>query len=73
MTITTVCPNSSTARRSSSSTSPDEFGQTVVMVTHEAAAAAIADRVLVLVDGRIVADEPAGTAERIHELMTQPA
>jgi putative ABC transport system ATP-binding protein len=51
----------------------DEFGQTVVMVTHEAAAAAIADRVLVLVDGRIVADEAAETAEQIHDLMTQPA
>jgi putative ABC transport system ATP-binding protein len=50
----------------------DEFGQTVVMVTHEAAAAAIADRVLVLVDGRIVADEPAETSEQIHDLMTQP-
>ena len=30
----------------------DEFGQTVVMVTHDADAAAIADRVLVLVDGK---------------------
>ena len=34
----------------------DEFGQTIVMVTHDAGAAAIADRVLVLVDGRIVED-----------------
>jgi putative ABC transport system ATP-binding protein len=30
------------------------FGQTMVMVTHEARAAAIADRVLFLADGRIV-------------------
>jgi putative ABC transport system ATP-binding protein len=32
----------------------DEFGQTIVMVTHEPDAAAYADRVLFLVDGRIV-------------------
>ena len=40
----------------------DEFGQTVAMVTHDAEAAATADRVVVLVDGRIVRDEAA--AER---------
>ncbi len=34
----------------------DDLGQTVVMVTHDPAAAAIADRVVVLVDGRIVRD-----------------
>ena len=37
----------------------DEFGQTIVMVTHDATAAAIADRVLFLADGRVV-DEHAG-------------
>ena len=31
-----------------------DLGQTIVMVTHEARAAAIADRVLFLADGRIV-------------------
>ena len=31
-----------------------EFGQTIVMVTHDAVAAAYADRVLFLADGRIV-------------------
>ncbi|MFL5845180.1 MAG: ABC transporter ATP-binding protein [Solirubrobacteraceae bacterium] len=36
--------------------SVDEFGQTVVMVTHEAHAASFADRVLEMADGRIVAD-----------------
>jgi putative ABC transport system ATP-binding protein len=34
----------------------DEFGQTVIMVTHDASAAAIADRVLFLRDGKIVRD-----------------
>lgn len=37
----------------------DEHGQTVVMVTHDPVAAAVADRVLVLADGRLV-DEIAG-------------
>ncbi len=32
----------------------DDYGQTIVMVTHDATAAAIADRVLFLADGRIV-------------------
>jgi putative ABC transport system ATP-binding protein len=34
--------------------STDEYGQTTVMVTHEARAAAIADRILFLADGQIV-------------------
>ncbi|HYQ10015.1 MAG TPA: ABC transporter ATP-binding protein [Gaiellaceae bacterium] len=34
--------------------STDEYGQTTVMVTHEARAAAIADRILFLADGEIV-------------------
>ena len=49
----------------------DELGQTVVMVTHDPVAAAIADRVLVLVDGRIVRDEPARDADQVVELMKQ--
>ncbi len=36
--------------------SVDAYGQTTVMVTHEPRAAAIADRVLFLADGRIVKD-----------------
>jgi len=47
----------------------DEFGQTVVMVTHDAHAASFADRLIVLADGRIVRDEEAGDAEAILELM----
>jgi len=43
----------------------DEFGQTIVMVTHDPVAAGYADRALFLNDGRIV-DEMAGpTAERV--------
>ena len=53
--------------------SVDEFGQTIVMVTHDPVAAAVADRVLVLVDGRIVRDEPAGDAEQVAGLMQQVA
>ena len=36
--------------------SVDSYGQTTVMVTHESRAAAIADRILFLADGRIVKD-----------------
>jgi putative ABC transport system ATP-binding protein len=51
----------------------DDFGQTVVMVTHDAHAASHADRVLVLVDGRIVRDEGSATAEEVLDLMKQVA
>ncbi|MGP9538977.1 ABC transporter ATP-binding protein [Brachybacterium sp. AOP43-C2-M15] len=37
--------------------SVDEFGQTVVMVTHERDAAERADRIITLADGRIASDE----------------
>ncbi len=36
--------------------SVDEFGQTIIMVTHDAGAASYADRLLLLADGRIVHD-----------------
>jgi putative ABC transport system ATP-binding protein len=51
----------------------DRFEQTVVMVTHDASAAAIADRVVMLVDGKVVRDEAAGSAEEMHDLMKQAA
>jgi putative ABC transport system ATP-binding protein len=51
----------------------DRFEQTVVMVTHDATAAAIADRVVMLVDGKVVRDEEAGSAEEMHDLMKQAA
>jgi putative ABC transport system ATP-binding protein len=47
----------------------DELDQTVVMVTHDPNAAAIADRVIVLVDGRVVQDAEAGSAEQVHDLL----
>jgi putative ABC transport system ATP-binding protein len=49
--------------------SVDELGQTVVMVTHDANAAATADRVIVLVDGRVAHDGRAGSADEVHDLM----
>ncbi|HEX4720267.1 MAG TPA: ABC transporter ATP-binding protein [Thermoleophilaceae bacterium] len=45
----------------------DEFGQTTLMVTHDATAAAVADRVLFLADGCVVQDS-AGLVE--HEVLT---
>jgi putative ABC transport system ATP-binding protein len=42
-----------------------ELGQTIVMVTHDPAAASYADRVLFLADGRIVDDMSNPTPERV--------
>ncbi|MHB1468332.1 MAG: ABC transporter ATP-binding protein [Solirubrobacteraceae bacterium] len=47
----------------------DDFGQTVVMVTHDAHAASFADRLLVLDDGRIVHDGGSVSAEQALDLM----
>jgi putative ABC transport system ATP-binding protein len=47
----------------------DDFGQTVVMVTHDAHAASFADRLLVLADGRIVHDSPSVTTDEALDLM----
>jgi putative ABC transport system ATP-binding protein len=47
----------------------DEFGQAVVMVTHDASAAAVSDRVIFLDDGHIVADEADLDAEQILDRM----
>jgi putative ABC transport system ATP-binding protein len=49
----------------------DEFGQTVVMVTHDPVAAAHADRLVTLRDGRIVHDAAPGSADDVIELMKQ--
>lgn len=47
----------------------DEFGQTIVMVTHEPDAAAYADRVLFLVDGRIVKELKAPTRDSVLDTL----
>jgi putative ABC transport system ATP-binding protein len=47
----------------------DDFGQTVVMVTHDAPAASHADRIVVLRDGEIVHDGAAETTEGVLDLM----
>jgi putative ABC transport system ATP-binding protein len=49
--------------------SVDTLGQTTVMVTHDAHAAAIADRVLFLADGEIVRDIDACSAHEILEIL----
>ncbi|SEG66592.1 putative ABC transport system ATP-binding protein [Thermomonospora echinospora] len=46
-----------------------EMGQTIVMVTHDPAAAAYADEVVFLADGRIVDTMAAPTAEKVLERM----
>jgi putative ABC transport system ATP-binding protein len=51
----------------------DDFGQTVVMVTHDPEAASYADRLVVLRDGRIVHDGQAGSASEVIELMKEVA
>jgi putative ABC transport system ATP-binding protein len=47
----------------------DEFGQTVIMVTHDPAAAAHADRLITQRDGRIIHDDAPGSADQVIELM----
>jgi putative ABC transport system ATP-binding protein len=49
----------------------DQLGQTTVMVTHDAHAAAIADRVLFLADGDIVRDLGPSSAHEILETLEQ--
>jgi putative ABC transport system ATP-binding protein len=53
--------------------SVDAYGQTTVMVTHEARAAAIADRILFLADGRIVKDLPGASQGEILETLNEIA
>ncbi|HEY5976449.1 MAG TPA: ABC transporter ATP-binding protein [Solirubrobacterales bacterium] len=47
----------------------DSFDQTVIMVTHDPAAAAHADRLITLRDGEVVHDGRPGTTEDVIELM----
>jgi putative ABC transport system ATP-binding protein len=49
----------------------DQLGQTIVMVTHDAHAASVADRILFLEDGRIVRDEGHLTMDQILDVMKE--
>jgi putative ABC transport system ATP-binding protein len=53
--------------------SVDAYGQTTVMVTHEARAAAIADRILFLADGEIVRDLPRSEPHEVLSTMEELA
>ena len=50
--------------------SVDTYGQTIVMVTHEPRAAAIADRILFLADGLIVEELAGASAEDVLAVMS---
>jgi putative ABC transport system ATP-binding protein len=49
----------------------DEFDQTVIMVTHDPVAAAHADRLIALRDGKLAGDAKPGSADEVLELMKQ--
>ena len=51
--------------------SVDDFGQTIVMVTHDPVAAAVTDRVIFLADGKVVDELRHPTRELILERMQQ--
>jgi putative ABC transport system ATP-binding protein len=55
--------------------SVDSYGQTTVMVTHDAGAAATSDRILFLADGHLVRDLGRSNASQVLEAMNdlQPA
>jgi len=53
--------------------SVEDYGQTIVMVTHDARAAAVAHRVLFLADGEIVRELDECDAHTIHNVMEELA
>jgi putative ABC transport system ATP-binding protein len=53
--------------------SVEDYGQTLVIVTHDAAAAARAHRILFLADGQIVKDTGSLTPAEIHTVLTEIA
>jgi putative ABC transport system ATP-binding protein len=53
--------------------SVEQYGQTIVMVTHDARAAAIANRVLFLADGTIVRELGECDAHTIHSVLDELA
>jgi putative ABC transport system ATP-binding protein len=50
--------------------SAEEYGQTMVMVTHDPLAAVIADRILFLADGEIVQERTNASSEQVLEVMS---
>jgi putative ABC transport system ATP-binding protein len=52
-------------------TAVDEHRQSIVMVTHEPGAAAYADRIVFLADGRLVSELRSPTADAVLEQMKQ--
>jgi putative ABC transport system ATP-binding protein len=51
--------------------SVDDYGQTIVMVTHDAAAAAIGDRTMFLADGELVKDIGRSSASQVLDAMNE--
>ena len=49
----------------------DEHGQSIVMVTHDPRAAAYADRVVFLADGKVVGELLSPTADSVLEQMSK--
>jgi len=49
----------------------DDFGQTIVMVTHDPVASSYADRIVFLADGKVVDEMVEPTAERVLDRMKQ--
>jgi polar amino acid transport system ATP-binding protein len=49
----------------------ETYGQTTVMVTHDARASAMADRILFLADGLIVRDQPRASAQDVLAAMAE--
>ena len=47
----------------------DDFGQTIVMVTHDPQAAAVTDRVVFIADGRVVGEVPAPSVSGVIDQM----
>jgi putative ABC transport system ATP-binding protein len=49
--------------------SVDELGQTVIVVTHDPRVASLADRIVLLVDGKVDRDTTVESADQVLELM----
>jgi len=50
-------------------TAAREYGQSIAMVSHDPVAASYADRILVIADGRLVADHGALSPQQIADLL----